>query len=53
MEREDFPMSYRWRWVALFVILAAEVMDMLDALITNIAAPTLRHTLGGSTAATP
>ncbi len=42
-------MSYRWRWVALFVILAAEVMDMLDALITNIAAPTLRHSLGGST----
>jgi EmrB/QacA subfamily drug resistance transporter len=39
---------YRWRWAALFVILAAEVMDLLDALITNIAAPTIRADLGGS-----
>ncbi|MFG2020416.1 MFS transporter [Actinomadura geliboluensis] len=42
--------GYRWRWVALFVILAGEVMDMLDALITNIAAPTIRAELGGSAA---
>ncbi|MEW2357640.1 MFS transporter [Spirillospora sp. NPDC029432] len=39
---------YRWRWAALFVILAGEVMDMLDALITNIAAPSIRAELGGS-----
>jgi EmrB/QacA subfamily drug resistance transporter len=39
---------YRWRWAALFVILAAEVMDMLDTLITTIAAPTIRADLGGS-----
>ncbi|NRQ38854.1 MFS transporter [Nonomuraea sp. NN258] len=39
---------YRWRWVALFVILAAEVMDLLDALVTTIAAPTIQHELGGS-----
>ncbi|HEY7483136.1 MAG TPA: MFS transporter [Streptosporangiaceae bacterium] len=39
---------YRWRWAALFVILAGEVMDMLDALITTIAAPTIRTDLGGS-----
>ncbi|WP_157254365.1 DHA2 family efflux MFS transporter permease subunit [Nonomuraea typhae] len=38
---------YRWRWVALFVILAAEVMDLLDALITTIAAPTIQRELGG------
>jgi EmrB/QacA subfamily drug resistance transporter len=42
--------GYRWRWAALFVILAGEVMDMLDALITNIAAPTIRAELGGSAA---
>lgn len=42
--------AYRWRWVALFVILAGETMDMLDALITNIAAPTIRAELGGSAA---
>jgi hypothetical protein len=42
------PVVYRWRWVALFVILAAEVMDMLDAMITSIAAPSIRADLGGS-----
>ncbi|MFC4056978.1 MFS transporter [Planomonospora corallina] len=40
---------YRWRWPALFVILAAEVMDLLDAMITNIAAPSVHADLGGST----
>ncbi|GAA3134230.1 hypothetical protein GCM10010466_26120 [Planomonospora alba] len=40
---------YRWRWPALFVILAAEVMDLLDAMITNIAAPSIHADLGGST----
>ncbi|MDH2427608.1 MFS transporter [Sphaerisporangium sp. TRM90804] len=44
------PAAYRWRWAALFVILAAEVMDMLDALVTTIAAPTIRADLGGSAA---
>ncbi|MFG1943063.1 DHA2 family efflux MFS transporter permease subunit [Nonomuraea sp. NPDC048826] len=39
---------YRWRWVALLVILTAEVMDLLDALVTTIAAPTIRADLGGS-----
>ncbi len=38
---------YRWRWIALFVILAAEVMDLLDSLITNIAAPSIRADIGG------
>ncbi|GAA1020655.1 hypothetical protein Aple_054880 [Acrocarpospora pleiomorpha] len=38
---------YRWRWAALFVILAAEVMDVLDALVTTIAAPAIRADLGG------
>src|SRR5690242_12458623 len=38
---------YKWRWMALFVILAAEVMDLLDSLITNIAAPSIRNDLGG------
>jgi EmrB/QacA subfamily drug resistance transporter len=39
---------YRWRWVALFVILAVEVMDLLDALVTTIAGPVIRAELGGS-----
>ncbi|GIH79536.1 MFS transporter [Planobispora longispora] len=40
---------YRLRWPALFVILAAEVMDLVDAVITNIAAPSIHADLGGST----
>src|SRR3954447_11538608 len=44
----DPIVPYRWRWVALFVILAAEVMDLLDAVVTTIAAPSIRRDLGGS-----
>nr|BFE77042.1 hypothetical protein GCM10020092_103430 [Actinoplanes digitatis] len=40
--------AYRWRWVALFVILAVEVMDLLDSLVTTIAGPVIRAELGGS-----
>ncbi|MEV6347038.1 MFS transporter [Actinoplanes sp. NPDC051851] len=40
--------AYRYRWVALFVILAVEVMDLLDALVTTIAGPVIRAELGGS-----
>ncbi|HUR73236.1 MAG TPA: MFS transporter [Sporichthya sp.] len=39
---------YRWRWPALFVILGMEIMDLLDALVTTVAAPTIRADLGGS-----
>ncbi|MFD9125152.1 MFS transporter [Kitasatospora sp. NPDC059571] len=43
----DTPTPYRWRWAALFVVLAAEVMDLLDSLVTNIAAPSIRADIGG------
>jgi EmrB/QacA subfamily drug resistance transporter len=36
------------RWIALAVILAAEVMDLIDSLVTNIAAPSIRRDLGGT-----
>jgi EmrB/QacA subfamily drug resistance transporter len=39
--------AYALRWPALFVILAAEVMDLLDAMITSIAGPTIVRDLGG------
>jgi EmrB/QacA subfamily drug resistance transporter len=39
---------HRWRWAALFVVLAAEVMDLLDALVTVIAGPSVVRDLGGS-----
>lgn len=39
--------AYALRWPALFVILAAEIMDLLDALITSIAGPTIVRDIGG------
>lgn len=44
--REPYPR----RWIALFVLLTAEVMDLLDALITNIAGPSIRADIGGGAA---
>ncbi|WP_326824901.1 MFS transporter [Streptosporangium sp. NBC_01756] len=38
---------YRWRWPALFVILAGSVMELLDATVTSIAGPTMQADLGG------
>ncbi|WP_066362878.1 MFS transporter [Herbidospora mongoliensis] len=40
--------GYRWRWPALFVILGAEIMDLIDAMVTNIAGPHIQAELGGS-----
>ncbi|MFG3171472.1 MFS transporter [Streptomyces sp. NPDC048200] len=39
----------RVRWAILGVVLAADVLDLLDGTITNIAAPTIAHDLGGGT----
>lgn len=44
----EAPPDYRWRWAALAVILSVEVMDLLDALVTTIAGPSIRAELGGS-----
>ncbi|MGY1452358.1 MFS transporter [Streptomyces sp. SS8] len=43
------PPPYRWRWYAFAVVLVATMMDILDALITTIAGPSIRADLGGST----
>lgn len=48
LERAAEKTPYRWRWAALCVILAVEVMDLLDALVTTIAGPVIRAELGGS-----
>lgn len=37
------------RWAILGVVLAADVLDLLDGTITNIAAPTIARDLGGGT----
>ncbi|WP_369248330.1 MFS transporter [Streptomyces sp. R41] len=39
----------RTRWAILGVVLAADVLDLLDGTITNIAAPTIAEDLGGGT----
>src|ERR1700733_4627615 len=38
---------YRLRWVVAAVVLAANVMDLLDATIVNVAAPAIHRELGG------
>jgi len=42
---------YRWRWIVLGTVLVAEIMDLVDATIVNIAAPSIRNELGGSESA--
>ena len=36
------------RWLGLFAILAAMIMNILDSTIVNVAAPSIREDLGGS-----
>jgi EmrB/QacA subfamily drug resistance transporter len=41
------PDGYRHRWMVLVVVMVADVMDLLDATIANLAGPSIRHDLGG------
>jgi EmrB/QacA subfamily drug resistance transporter len=38
---------YRLRWIVAVVVLAANVVDLLDATIVNVAAPSVHRSLGG------
>ncbi len=38
----------RMRWLAFGAVVTAAVMDLLDSTIAQVAAPTIRHELGGS-----
>lgn len=38
---------YRLRWVVAWVVLAVNLMDVLDATIVNVAAPAIHRDLGG------
>lgn len=42
--------SYQWRWLAFTVVVLASVMDLLDALVTNVAGPSIRGDIGGGPA---
>src|SRR4051812_17384631 len=46
-DKDEKSTSARTRWAILAVVLAADVLDLLDATITNIAAPTITKDLGG------
>ncbi|AWT44756.1 MULTISPECIES: MFS transporter [Streptomyces] len=45
--RSSPPLPARTRWAILGVVLAADVLDLLDSTITTIAAPTITADLGG------
>jgi EmrB/QacA subfamily drug resistance transporter len=40
--------AYKYRWLVLVVVLVAEIMDLFDATIVNVAGPTLAQKLGAS-----
>jgi EmrB/QacA subfamily drug resistance transporter len=42
------PDGYRYRWTVLVVVMVADVMDLLDATIANLAGPSIRQDIGGS-----
>lgn len=42
------PSGHPLRWVGLTVVLAAEVMDLLDTTIVGVATPSIRADFGGS-----
>ena len=41
------PPPDRRRWMVLAIVLVAEVMDLIDGTIVNVAAPSIRRDLGG------
>jgi EmrB/QacA subfamily drug resistance transporter len=38
---------YKWRWVALTVVMTGNAMELLDSSVTGVAGPTMRDDLGG------
>src|SRR5579862_7495664 len=48
LSQEGSEGGRKWRWAAFAVVIAAAVMDLLDSTITQVAAPDIRHELGGS-----
>lgn len=48
--RSSISSPYRSRWIPFAVVLLASIMDLLDALVTNIAAPSIREDIGGGPA---
>jgi EmrB/QacA subfamily drug resistance transporter len=42
------PRGYRFRWMVMAVVIIADVMDLLDTTVANLAGPSIREDLGGS-----
>jgi EmrB/QacA subfamily drug resistance transporter len=42
--------GYRHRWMVMAVVIVADVMDLLDATIANLAGPSIRRDIGGGEA---
>lgn len=42
--------GYRYRWMVMAVVIVADVMDLLDATVANLAGPSIRNDIGGSPA---
>ncbi len=43
----DAPAGYRHRWLVMAVVIIADVMDLLDSTVANLAGPSIRKDLGG------
>ncbi|MBO0843494.1 MAG: DHA2 family efflux MFS transporter permease subunit, partial [Nocardioides sp.] len=41
------PAGYRYRWFVMAAVIAADVMDLLDATVAQLAGPSIRRELGG------
>ena len=39
--------GYQFRWMVMTVVILADVMDLLDATIANLAGPSIRRDIGG------
>ena len=39
---------YPYRWAALFILMAAEIMDLLDSTVIGVSATPIRRSLGGT-----
>ena len=42
----DLPVGYQHRWFVMAVVMAADVMDLLDATVANLAGPSIRRSFG-------
>lgn len=45
---ETLPPGYQRRWLVMAVVIVADVMDLLDSTIAQLAGPSIRADLGGS-----